>query len=108
MIFDQEEIAAIEHIARHRRRLLADETLVHEGSRPGCVCLLLKGFAFRYKFLPDGKRQIMGYLIPGDMCDVHFIIFNQSDHSVGLLSDSQVAMVPAAEMMELIVRYPKI
>ena len=82
--------------------------MVHEGSRFSCVYLILEGFAYRYKYLPDGKRQILGYLITGDTCDVHFVIFNQCDHTVGLLSDAHVAMIQAGELMDALVRYPNI
>jgi hypothetical protein len=30
------------------------------------VYLILEGFACRYKILPNGKRHIVAYLVPGD------------------------------------------
>jgi len=105
---DAPEIQAIRHISRHSRRFQAHDTLIHQESRPNFVCLIVSGIAFRYRYLPDGRRQIFGYLLPGDLCDTHFVISNQSDHSVGLLCDSVVAMISTSELMEVMVNHPRI
>jgi CRP-like cAMP-binding protein len=42
--------------------------LINAGDRPDNVHLILEGFACRYKLLPNGERQIMAYLVPGDIC----------------------------------------
>ncbi len=70
--------------------------------------LIINGFAYRYKHLLDGRRQICGYLLPGDLCDTHFALRSISDHSVGLLSDADVAMIPAHELVSVMVAYPRI
>jgi len=105
---DPAEIQAIRHISRHTRKFHADETLIHQESRPKFVGLLLSGIALRYRYLPDGKRQIFGFLLPGDLCDTHFVISNKCDHSVALLCDSEVAMIATSELMEVMVGHPKI
>ena len=70
--------------------------------------LLLEGWAFRYKHLADGSRQIMAYLLPGDLCDIRIFMFEEMDHSIGLLSDAKVVKIPCTEMLELLDRYPRI
>ncbi len=105
---DHEEISALDQIARHPRRYRAGEILFHEGSHPQHVCLIQEGFALRYKCSRDGKRQILGYLIEGDICDAHFTIFNKCDHSVQLLTDALIVQIPTQVLMETIVRYPRI
>lgn len=105
---DFADIVAIRQISRYSRNFRAHETLVHQDSRPNFVCLILSGIAYRYRYLPDGRRQIFGYLLPGDLCDTHFVISNQCDHSVDLLSDSQVAMISNSDLMGVMVSHPKI
>lgn len=83
------------------RRHEAKRDLIKEGDRPDVVFLLLEGWACRYKILPDGSRQIMAYLLPGDLCDVHIFILKQMDHSIGLLSDATVAAVPREKMLQI-------
>ena len=86
----------------------AGGTLIREGERPEVVFLLLDGWACRYKLLPDGSRQIMAYLIPGDLCDIHIFILKAMDHSIGLLSEANVAAISKAAMQRTLEERPAI
>ena len=86
----------------------AGGTLIREGDRPEVVFLLLDGWACRYKLLPDGSRQIMAYLIPGDLCDIHIFILKAMDHSIGLLSEANVAAISKAAMQRTLEERPAI
>lgn len=101
-------IEAIERFCHTPRAMRAQDILVHDGSRVSCVSLLITGFAYRYKYLPDGRRQILGYLLPGDLCDTHFVINNKSDHNIALLTDASVVMIPNPVLMSTMVEYPQI
>ncbi len=79
-----------------------------QGSKPFCAFIILKGVAYRYKYLANGKRQIFGYLLTGDLCDAHFVISTQSDHDIGLLTDSEVAMIPMHELAAVTAKFPGI
>ena len=52
---------------------------------PGVVRLMQSGWAYRFKDLPDGRRQIVGFFIPGDFCDLNVYILQQMDYSIGTL-----------------------
>ena len=104
----KEERFALREISRHAKLHSRGSDLIAEGDKPGSVFLLLKGWAYRYKHLADGSRQIMAYLIPGDLCDVRIFLFEKMDHSIGLLSDAMVVKIPAYEMLDLMDRFPRI
>jgi CRP-like cAMP-binding protein len=95
-------------LGRTRRSLQAGETLVHEGCRSPVVFLILSGIAFRYKLLPNGRRQIFGYLLPGDLCDAEFTLDSYCDHSVELLTDVEVALISISELQTVILDRPMI
>lgn len=103
-----EERDAIHHLCRNVRRHSRGNDLIAEGEKPGFVFLLLEGWAYRYKQLENGSRQIMAYLIPGDLCDIRIFLYEEMDHSIGLLSDAKVVKIPAAEMLDLMDRFPRI
>jgi CRP-like cAMP-binding protein len=105
---DREERDAIASLTSNRRVVRAKETLVREGAHPDRIYLIVHGVAFRYRFLANGRRQIFGYLLPGDLCDTHFVIHNESDHNVGLLCDTEVAVISLAACMTAMVKYPRI
>lgn len=102
------DVSAIESVCRTRRKLAANEVLVREGSRPAFVFLILEGVAYRYKYLANGKRQIMGYMLPGDLCDAHFLVSNHIDHDIGLLTDAEVAMISFHDLTGLMATSPRI
>ena len=53
------------------RTLNARSDIAREGENPSVVRLLVSGWACRYKDLPDGRRQIVGFFLPGDFCDLN-------------------------------------
>lgn len=102
------EVDGLTRLSCNPKRQRAEQVLVHEGSRSDYVHLLVHGFACRYKLLSNGRRQILGYLIPGDLCDVHFTVFNRPDHSVACLTESEVVKIPLQAVTDLIAQFPNI
>lgn len=103
-----EDHTAIEHLCADTRTVEAGTDLVREGERPAAVYLLLEGWAFRYKLLPDGRRQILAYLIPGDLCDIHIFILKTMDHGISLLCPARVAQIAPDRMLDIMGRHPRI
>ena len=100
--------AVLDALCADVRPYRAKRDLIKEGDQPEFVFLLVEGWACRYKILHDGKRQIMAYLVPGDLCDVHIFILKQMDHSIGLLSDAKVAAISKAKMLKLFAERPNL
>ncbi|KPP92202.1 Crp/Fnr family transcriptional regulator [Erythrobacter sp. HL-111] len=67
-------------------RVPARQTTLSEGDTPGVVRLLAQGWAYRFKDLPDGRRQIVGLLLPGDFFDLGVRVVDEMDHSVAALT----------------------
>lgn len=103
-----DDLAALNRLCSDVRVHSRKRDLIKEGDRPEVVFRLVEGWAYRYKLLPDGKRQIMAYLVPGDLCDVHIFILKQMDHSIGLLSEAKVSAIPKEEMLELFEERPSL
>lgn len=72
------------------------------------VNLVLSGFACRYKALPDGRRQILGYFVPGDICDLRVFILEEMDHSIATVTAAEVAVLPGEEIRRITARFPRI
>ena len=73
---------------------MAETDLVREGAPPGSVRLMVDGIAYRYKAIPAGRRQIMAFLLPGDLCDLQVPILGAMDHGIRTLTRCQVASIP--------------
>lgn len=102
----RDDAEALERLCRNTSAVPAGRDLIRIGDRPEQVFLLIEGWACRYKDLPDGKRQIVAYLIPGDLCDPHIFIFEEMDHSIRALSNTRVAAIPKQVILDLTDRYP--
>jgi CRP-like cAMP-binding protein len=88
------------------REFAAREDVISQGDRTGGVKLLLEGFACRYKVLEDGRRQIVAYFVPGDLCDLRVFILRRMDHSIGAVVASKVATISPDNILQLTHRYP--
>ena len=106
--FDDAERAALTRLVAATRPVVRGQHLIREGDAPSQVFLVLEGWAQRYKVLPDGKRQIVAFLMPGDLCDTHAFILEKMDHSISMMSAGKVVAIPADDMLALIDGYPRI
>ncbi|MCB8820906.1 Crp/Fnr family transcriptional regulator [Microvirga rosea] len=107
-VLSDEEKQAILHLPMNVRVLEADTDIVRDGDRPSDCCLILSGFICRYKVLSDGRRQIMGFYIPGDIPDLQSLHLQVIDNSVGTLVKSSVALIPHQSLRDLWQRYPNL
>jgi len=48
--------------------------IVREGEMPAGVFVVTEGHACGYKILPDGRRQILDFMFPGDMSELHSLL----------------------------------
>jgi CRP-like cAMP-binding protein len=64
--------------------------------------------AFRYRLLPDGKRQILTFIIHGDIFGLHAFFVRAMDHSIGTLVPTRLATISRATMFDLFEHHPRI
>lgn len=106
--FDDDDRRALTGLCVRSERMRAGRSLIREGDRPDHVRVLLDGWACRHKDLPDGERQIVAVMLPGDICDVQIFILKEMDHCISLLSEAEVALIPKDEMQGIMDAHPHI
>lgn len=82
-----EEVHLVQSLKRREARLGAGETLIFEGQTDALLYTLLNGWAFRFKTLNDGRRQILNFLLPGDFIGVQQKMTDVAGHGVMTLTD---------------------
>ncbi len=90
------------------RPFAAHEDLVREGRPVEGINLVLGGFACRYKLLPDGRRQIVGFCVPGDMCDLRVYLLRRMDHSIVAMSPVNAALIEEGDLDALFEAHPRL
>lgn len=102
------EIDALESAAGPVRLHRPHEDLVREGESTAHIGLLLTGFAYGFRVLPDGRRQIVRYLIPGDLCDPRQLLLPAAPHTVSTLTAANIVLFGREALLDLIARYPRL
>jgi len=90
------------------REVDARVDIIREHQEVEGATLVLEGFACRYKLLPDGRRQMLGYMLPGDMCDPRIFLLDRMDHSIATISRAKIAVWPRKSVLGLTSLYPRI
>lgn len=54
---------------------------------------MISGLAYRYKLLADGRRQIVGFVLPGDLVCSGALLSSAFGHTVRLMRSSVVATI---------------
>lgn len=101
-----EDARFVEDLCRERRTVAAGSDLIEQGDRPEHVKIIFSGLACRYKLLSEGERQIMAFLVPGDICDLHIAVLGVMDHSIGVNGEAEVATIARDEVAEIVNHRP--
>lgn len=107
LLNDEEEDALLDRL-NSPTLLRRGQEVVAEGSRTSLVHVLAKGVACRYRMLADGKRQIVAFLLPGDIVDLFSPVSDVADHSVSALSGCEVTSIHLQSFRALIDAYPNL
>jgi CRP-like cAMP-binding protein len=102
------DVKALETAIGRPQAIGPRKDLIREGDQPGPVFVMLEGWAFRYKVLPSGSRQIMAFLMPGDACDLHIGMLAEMDHGIQTVTHSIVATISRATMDDIMGSHPAI
>ena len=86
----------------------ADVDIIDEGMQPRSVFLLQEGMAIRYRNLADGRRQIMTFLLPGDLCNPHMFLLSAMDHSIGTLTPVRIAALSRERLLGVFATHPRV
>jgi CRP-like cAMP-binding protein len=101
-----EELELVQSLKRKTIRVGALETLIHEGQTDAPLYTLLDGWAFRYKTLSDGRRQILSFLLPGDFIGVQQKMGDAAAHGVDTLTPALLCVFQRDSLWEIHRRSP--
>jgi CRP-like cAMP-binding protein len=77
--------AELPHVAglkSEHRSFAPRANIIQEGTAGPAVFTLYEGWAYRHKSLAGGGRQILDFLLPGDMIGLHSVFAGRMRHSV--------------------------
>src|SRR5580692_5261947 len=100
------ELGAINEIKREHLALLAGTEIIRAGDDSPEIYTLYSGWAFRFKTLPDGRRQILNFLLPGDLLGLQAAMFDAAQHGIEALTDVELCLLPRRKIWALFGEMP--
>jgi len=99
--FTAEELAFVNAFKSGELALEAGNTIFSEGTNSPHLYTVLSGWAFKYKTLADGRRQVLNFALPGDFIGLQASIFDSIGHSVEALTDVVLCVFPREKLWGL-------
>lgn len=95
------ETALVQSLKRCELVLQEGDTLIYEGQSNTRLFTLLEGWAYRFKTLSDGRRQILNFLLAGDFIGVQQKIGDEAAHGVMVLTNARLCVFDRGALWEL-------
>ena len=104
--FTDEELSFMETFKSGELTVDPGATILLEGTNSAHVFTVLSGWAFRFKTLEDGRRQILNFALPGDFMGLQGSIFDKMQHSVETLTATVLCVFPREKLWSLFHNHP--
>jgi CRP-like cAMP-binding protein len=99
--FSPSELDFVSRFKTGELAVAAGSVVLMEGAHSAHLYTVLQGWGFRYKTLEDGRRQILNYLLPGDLFGLQGTIMGEMQHSVEALSPITLCVFERGRLMTL-------
>lgn len=98
------DVAALEGIAYEERHAVRGETIFARGQNIEWVVLIMSGWAARTRYTRDGARQIVNFLLPGDILTPDAFVIRQLEHEIEALSSVTLRILAMTDMQAVLER----
>ncbi|KCZ93915.1 Crp/Fnr family transcriptional regulator [Hyphomonas johnsonii] len=71
----------------------AGADIIRVGEITDSLFIISTGWATRFRTLEDGRRQIVNFMLPGDIFDLQALARMEADHSVSALTDVSILSI---------------
>lgn len=88
------------------RRISAHREFVQLGQAVDHACLVADGLVARFALMPDGRRQLISFHIPGDIADLDSLMLSAASTSLVALTPTAVFQIPHAALRDLAADFP--
>ena len=103
-----EQLDFIQRFRADTATVPAGAAVVHENQANARLFTVYSGWAFRYKTLSDGRRQILNFLLPGDLVGLQQEFGDASMHGVEALTDCTLCVFPSDGLWALFREHPRL
>lgn len=105
---EEGDFLALDDLLKHREEAAPGELIVMEEQDMNRTWVLLDGWAFRYKSFADGRRQVLNYILPGDIIGLYSVMLKRSDYGVEAITPMSLAAFPSTELIDALEHTPRL
>lgn len=98
--------AALTGMSHVLKQMPGGKTIVSEGEVIRRIHVIQKGWAIRKRLLEDGRRQIINFLLSGDIFDLQALIDSKSDHGIETITPCEIRSIPTPEFLSVVSAHP--
>ena len=103
----KDDISFLETLCEKQERVQKAVNLAEEGDAPSRGFANCGGLAYRYRDMPDGRRQILTFIMPGDFFGLHAFLMKSIDYSIIAMTPTRLARIEQAQLIEIL-EHPRI
>lgn len=99
--FSEAELAFMRRFKAGELTVGPRTTILLQGAASPQLFTALAGWGVRYKLLPDGGRQVINFVMPGDLIGLQAGLLGEMQHSVDAVTDMTLCVFARADLWEL-------
>jgi len=105
--FTETELAFMRRFKAGELTVAPRTTILLQGAASPQIFTTLSGWGVRYKILPDGERQVIGFVLPGDLIGLQAGLLGEMKHSVDSVTDMTLCVFSRADLWSLFKTCPE-
>lgn len=103
----KDEIARIKALGQPGERVPRQTAIRSEGEKPEFVYYLLDGWVSSSLLLPDGRRQLLKFHLPGDMLGTPSVCLQQAPDTLTTITSATISRIAIGDFMRLMSLSPR-
>lgn len=104
----EEDLSLLTNLFEKTHLYSANDSILAEGATLDKAEVITDGWALRYKTLADGRRQILNFLLPGDVYGVFCPLFEEAEYGVEALTRVTSYSFKAIKILETFAECPQL
>jgi len=107
LAFTEVELAFMRRFKAGELTVTPHTTVLLQGAASPQLFTALSGWGVRYKLLPDGGRQVINFVMPGDLIGLQAGLLGEMQHSVDAVTDMTLCVFARADLWSLFKSCPE-
>lgn len=104
----QAEIKFLRDFGQPEEVLEANSEIIRIDSPISDAIVILEGWTMRYRYLPDGRRQIFNFGLAGDIVGLEGSLLRSADYTLQSITECRIARFSHTDWPDLLLGYPRL